>query len=188
MVGSSGPGGPGIPDPRRVSIDDRLLVASVVSSSTAFVMTARDAFRQWSWFRRPWRLEIIVLFAVLWQEALRLEWRTAHRVLPLSPRLTALYYYQAGDFVNGYLNAFLIDGVTAVVRQSRAGRASLTRAAFVRQALVASGLSIASIVVIELGQSALNHPDVADIPAGVVGALLYLLVRVAALRAARPDA
>jgi hypothetical protein len=133
-------------------------------------------------FRRPWVVESLVFFGVLWQESLRLEWRTAHRVLPLPPNVTAFYYYQAGDFANGYVNAFLLDGLTDLARHWAARRrgGSVERQGL--QAMLATVLSIVSIVLIELVPSAVNHPDVGDIPAGVVGALLYLCVRTAALR------
>jgi hypothetical protein len=135
--------------------------------------------------RRPWVAESLVFFAVLWQESLRLEWRTAHRTLPIPARLTALYYYQCGDFANGYVNAFLIDGLTHLVRQWHARRTASPVGALEWYAVGAAVLSMLIIVGIELAPTALNNPDLADIPAGIVGALLYLGVRVVALRGAR---
>ena len=135
-----------------------------------------------SLLRRPWVPECIGFFAVLWQEAVRLELRTAHRVLPFSPRVTAAYYYQFGDFANGYVNAFLIDGITELARRWLSPDALRSPRSRQRQAVVASLLSALGIIGIELIPSALNSPDVRDIPAGVLGAVLYLAIRVAALK------
>ena len=92
--------------------------------------------------RRPWVVESLVFFGVLWQESLRLEWRTAHRVLPLPKSVTAFYYYQAGDFANGYVNAFLLDGLTDLARHWAARRrgGSVERQGL--QAMLATVLSI----------------------------------------------
>lgn len=123
-----------------------------------------------------------MFFAVLWQESIRLELRTAHRVLPLTPGLTQWYYFQFGDFVNGYINAFIVDGLAEFIRRRQAGGALPPDRARMQQAFIASVLSMVSILVVEIGPSSLNRADLADIPAGVAGALLYLGVRVTALR------
>ena len=130
---------------------------------------------------RPWTLESVVFFAVLWQESLRLEWRTAGRALPLPPRVTQFYYLNAGDFVNGYINAFLIDGVTELMRHGWARRRGVKAGGSRAQAVAASAISALVIVAVELFPSTLNRPDPADVPAGIVGALLYLGVRLFAL-------
>ena len=126
---------------------------------------------------RPWVLESVIFFAALWQESLRLEWRSEGRTLPLPPRVTQFYYLNAGDFVNGYINAFLIDGVTELARRGWARRRGVTAGGSRAQAVVASAISAFVILAVELFPSTLNQPDPADIPAGVVGALLYLGVR-----------
>lgn len=130
---------------------------------------------------RPWTLESVVFFAVLWQESLRPARRSAGRALPLPPRGTQFYYLNAGDFVNGYINAFLIDGVTDVMRHGWARRRGVTAGGSRAQAVAASAISALVIVAVELFPSTLNRPDPADVPAGIVGALLYLGVRLFAL-------
>ena len=62
-------------------------------------------------FTRPWVVEVVVFFLVLWQEDIRLQLRTAAVQLPVPQAFQALYYYRFGDFANGYVNAFLVDGV-----------------------------------------------------------------------------
>ncbi|MBP6773580.1 MAG: hypothetical protein KA154_11330 [Gemmatimonadaceae bacterium] len=138
--------------------------------------------RHRGFFGRAWVPETLTFFAVLWQESIRLELRTAHRVLPITPGLTQWYYFQFGDFVNGYINAFIVDGLTEFIRRRRASGVLPPDRARVQQVLIASLLSIISILVVEIGPSSLNRADLADIPAGVAGSLLYLGVRVAALR------
>lgn len=135
-----------------------------------------------SWFRRPWVPETVVLFAILWQEAIRLELRTGHRTLPLPAWITQFYYFQFGDFVNGYLNAFLADGLTDLfirwrkLSDERAAPSERTRA------VVAAVFSMLVIIGVELVPSAFNQPDAGDIPAGIAGALVYLAVRTTALK------
>lgn len=126
--------------------------------------------------RRPWIPETLVFALVVWQEAIRLELRTAGTFLPIGRGMTAFYYLNAGDFVNGFINAFLLDGVSEIVRSWRSG----TRpdpAPQRRQAIVMTIASMLVIVAVELVPSALNVPDVRDIPAGLAGALLYLGIR-----------
>jgi len=125
--------------------------------------------------------ESLGLLVVLWQESIRLELRTAYRALPLPPRATEFYYYQFGDFVNGYLNAFLADGLVEPLRRWRAPATELPVKSLRRQAIVASLFSMLVIIGFETVPTAFNHADVRDIPAGVAGALLYLCIRLAAI-------
>ena len=90
-------------------------------------------------------------------------------------------YLNAGDFVNGYINAFLIDGVTELMRHGWARRRGVTAGGSRAQAVAASAISALVIVAVELFPSTLNRPEPADVPAGIVGALLYLGVRLFAL-------
>ena len=55
--------------------------------------------------------ETLFFLVALWQETFRLSSRTAHVVLPVSKQLQNFYYYNFGDFVNGYVMAFMADGV-----------------------------------------------------------------------------
>lgn len=135
-----------------------------------------------SLLRRAWVPECVGFFLVLWQEAVRLELRSAHRILPIPSSLTELYYFQFGDFVNGYINAFIVDGLTDWFRSRRDTSRTLTTLAKQRQAVAATIVSIAVIAAVELIPNAFNNADWRDIPAGVAGALLYLGIRLLALR------
>ena len=135
-----------------------------------------------SLLRRPWVPECVGFFLVLWQEAVRLELRSAHRILPIPSSLTDLYYFQFGDFVNGYINAFIVDGLTEWFRSRRLPRRTLTTLAKQRQAIAASIVSMLIIVAVELMPNALNSADWRDIPAGLAGALVYLGIRLVAVR------
>lgn len=59
-----------------------------------------------------WALETIFFFIVLGQESFRLSARTAKETLPVGSVLQNFYYYYFGDFVNGFVIAYLIDGVS----------------------------------------------------------------------------
>ncbi len=56
---------------------------------------------------RPWVMETVVFWFVLWQESFRLSARTLHKILPINFKLQEYYYYY-GDFVNGYIMAYII--------------------------------------------------------------------------------
>lgn len=141
-------------------------------------------------WQRPWMVETVVLFLVLWQESIRLELRTAHRTLPVPPAVERFYYYQFGDFANGYLNAFLLDGVASVglgwLVNRRAGQAPRWWDNARTRAWLATGLSALSIVIVELRPSALTQADWQDIPAGIAGAVGYLAIRLFAISRTTP--
>lgn len=132
--------------------------------------------------RRPWVPECVGFFLVLWQEAVRLDLRGAHRVLPIPSSLTAAYYFQFGDFVNGYINAFILDGLTEWFRSRGDTRRGLSNVMRQRQAIAATVCSILVIMAVELIPNAFNQADWRDIPAGAAGALLYLGIRLFAIR------
>jgi hypothetical protein len=140
---------------------------------------------RWRVWQRPWMVETVVLFLVLWQESIRLELRTAHRTLPVPPAVERFYYYQFGDFANGYLNAFLLDGLASIgiarLAGPRAGQAPRWWYNARTRAWLATALSALSIVAVELRPSALTAADWQDIPAGVAGAVGYLAVRLFAM-------
>ena len=64
-----------------------------------------------SFLTRPWFIETAVFFFVLWQESFWLSARTSHQILPINQTLQNYYYYNFGDFVNGYIMAYIIDGI-----------------------------------------------------------------------------
>jgi hypothetical protein len=143
-------------------------------------------------WRIPWVIETLVFWLVLWQESIRLELRTAHRQLPMPPWLQDVYYYRSGDFANGYVNAFLIDGVASLVLHwagvTEAGGDAWWRRALLnepRRALAATALSTLVIIAVETFPSALTRADWLDIPAGVAGALCYLCIRLIGLKLQR---
>lgn len=143
-------------------------------------------------WQRPWMVETVVLLLVLWQESIRLELRTAHRTLPVPPSVERFYYYQFGDFSNGFLNAFLIDGLASIgiarLTAPRAGQRPRWWHNARTRAWLATALSALSIVAVELRPSALTAADWQDIPAGFAGAIVYLAVRLFAIpRGASPD-
>ncbi len=137
-----------------------------------------------SFLRNPWILESIIFFIVLWQESFRLSSRTSHKILPVSRQLQNFYYYNFGDFVNGYVFAFVIDGVSNLMLFKN--RESYTVLGFKinmhKNAFLASLVSIFIIVIFELMQSASTTSDINDIPAGILGAILYFVIRLLGLR------
>jgi hypothetical protein len=140
-------------------------------------------------WRTPWAIETVVFFLVLWQEAIRLELRTAHRQLPIPASLQDAYYYHFGDFANGYVNAFIIDGVTGLVARwaglsEGPGPDPWWKQSLLNnrtRALAATALSSVVIIGVEVLPNALTQADWLDIPAGVAGALCYLGVRMIGL-------
>lgn len=142
--------------------------------------------RRKPFLHRPWIIETLCFFLVLWQEAFRLEARTAQRHLPVSRRVRDFYYFHFGDFANGFAIAYLLDGVANYVLSSRlaSGATPITvlgvGLSTRRLTLVATVLSCACITALELGlASASTTSDIADIPAGLAGALVYWLIRTA---------
>jgi hypothetical protein len=133
---------------------------------------------------RPWILESIFFFLVIWQESFRLSSRTMHKILPVSPWLQKYYYYNFGDFVNGFIIAFIIDGAINVIFIKKALYYKISGFQITKTTItiLATLFSIVVVVVFELMQSASTTPDVKDIPAGVFGALFYLFIRMIALK------
>jgi hypothetical protein len=135
---------------------------------------------------RPWILESLFFFLTLWQESFRLSARTSGMLLPIDRQLQNFYYYNFGDFVNGYVIAFIADGVTNLILLKK--RVSYTAAGFKITnkgfALLATLFSVVTVVIFEVTQSASTTSDINDIPAGILGALLYYLIRLLALKIA----
>jgi ABC-type antimicrobial peptide transport system permease subunit len=132
---------------------------------------------------RPWLFESLIFFFVLWQESFRLSSRTSHKILPISPTLQKYYYYNFGDFVNGYIIAFIIDGIINLTLLKTAISYNISSLQITKRknAFLATVFSIAVVVIFELTQSTATTSDVNDIPAGIFGALLYYLIRFFAL-------
>lgn len=137
-----------------------------------------------SFITRPWFIESLTFFLVLWQESFRLSSRTSHKILPISLKLQNYYYYNFGDFVNGYIMAFIIDGLINVtlLKSTISYRISFFEITKRTNAFLATLLSGSIVVVFELTQSTSTTSDVNDIPAGILGAFLYYLVRLLALK------
>jgi hypothetical protein len=131
----------------------------------------------------PWAIEIMALCMVVFQESFRLESRTAHRVLPIPRGIQDLYYFNFGDFSNGFINAFIIDGIAATVLIPAVRKRLAAVPSPITIAGIATLLSVLIVVVFETAQNAFNFVDLADIPAGIAGALAYFAVRIVALRA-----
>lgn len=132
---------------------------------------------------RPWFVETLLFFLIIWQEDLRLGWRTRGVTLPVSRALQDFYYFNFGNFANGYATAFLIDGLSDVIAASARGGIAASppvrwaRANPAGMAALASGLSSLIIVLAELRDSAFTTADLGDIPAGLLGAVVFLMVR-----------
>lgn len=137
---------------------------------------------------KPWIPETIVFFAVLWQESVRLSLRTAKRELPIARWLQDFYYFNFGDFVNGYVIAYLIDGITELASnrarpENDQPGISILGIPRVVVAVCATVLSGLIVIAFELGIAPLTTTsDINDIPAGLGGAMLYCFVRLVALR------
>ena len=119
-------------------------------------------------WRAPWTIETVVFFLVLWQEGIRLELRTAHRRLAMPSWLQDAYYYHSGDFANGYVNAFLIDGVASLgVRWAGLSPGPGPDPWWKHplldhrtRALLATGLSAVVIIGVEVAPNGLNHAGI----------------------------
>jgi hypothetical protein len=140
-----------------------------------------------SYLHTPWVLEAIAFFAVLWQEDVRLRLRTAHVQLPVPGALQRYYYLGFGDFANGFVNAFILDGLVDLLLGQRPRDAHADPPLLRPRVRAASAavISAVSIAVFELRPSSFTVADALDIPAGLAGALAYFVVRVAALRLRR---
>ena len=144
-----------------------------------------------SFMAKPWILETLFFWGALWQESFRLSSRTSQQVLPVGSGLQDFYYYHFGDFVNGYVIAYILDGLAnlALFRKTQSGTSTsrISRRALTFSASLFSGMVI---IVFELGVTPLSTTsDIYDIPAGILGALVYCIVRLFALRFlyAKPD-
>lgn len=137
-----------------------------------------------SYLVRPWFIETAVFFLVLWQESFRLSARTSHKILPIHLNLQNYYYYNFGDFVNGYIMAYIIDGIAnfTILRYSTSYKFSHFEVTKRKSGLIATLISISVVVVFELTQSTSTTSDVSDIPAGIAGAILYFLIRLLSLK------
>jgi hypothetical protein len=133
---------------------------------------------------KPWVVESIFFFLVLWQESFRLSSRTAHKMLPISTQLQNYYYYNFGDFVNGYIIAYIMDGLVNFIFLKTSPYYTLLGLHITKgkNALLASLFSITVVVIFELTQSASTTSDIKDIPAGALGAIFYFLIRLFALK------
>jgi len=136
-----------------------------------------------TYLARPWLFESLFFFLVLWQESFRLSSRTSHKILPISSTLQKYYYYNFGDFVNGYIIAFIIDGIInlTLLKTGTSYKISSFQITKRKNAFLATGFSITVVVIFELTQSTTTTSDINDIPAGIFGALLYYLIRLFAL-------
>ncbi|MBL0145352.1 MAG: hypothetical protein IPP48_05960 [Chitinophagaceae bacterium] len=143
-----------------------------------------DDKRTFPYLRKPWILETIFFFVVLWQESFRLSSRTSHKILPLTKRLQHIYYYNFGDFVNGYVIAFIVDGVSNLFlfKQRESYKLLGFKISTRKNAFLASLISIFVVAIFELTQSTSTTSDINDIPAGVLGAILYFFIRLLALK------
>lgn len=131
----------------------------------------------------PWIIETIVFFLVMWQESFRLSSRTSHKILPINKHIQNYYYYNFGDFVNGYIIAFIIDGVINLVFL-KTGKFYMLfgyRITKKMNAILSTLISIFIVVIFELIQSASTTSDIKDIPAGVLGAISFYFIRLFAL-------
>lgn len=134
--------------------------------------------------KRPWVVETIVFFLVAWQESFRLSSRTAHKLLPVNKQIQDYYYFNFGDFVNGYIIAFIADGLInfLVLKTASFYKVFGLRISKRTNALLSTLLSIVIIVAFEMSQSGSTTSDAKDIPAGVAGAVLFCIVRFIAIK------
>lgn len=137
-----------------------------------------------SFYKRPWFIESVVFFLVLWQESFRLSARTSHKILPVPSILQNYYYYNFGDFVNGYIMAFIADGIInlTLLNKGRSFKIVHLEITTRSSAVLATLFSTCVVVVYELTQSTTTTSDANDIPAGILGALFYYLIRQFALK------
>lgn len=134
--------------------------------------------------KRPWVVETIVFFLVAWQESFRLSSRTAHKLLPVNKQIQDYYYFNFGDFVNGYIIAFIADGLInfLVLKAAPFYKVFGLRISKRANALLSTLFSAVIIVLFELSQSGSTTSDIKDIPAGIAGAVLFCIVRFIALK------
>lgn len=151
--------------------------------------------RNWSkgnyikgFFTRPWVIETVVFFLVAWQESIRLSIRTAHAGAVTS-RLTDFYFYNFGNFVNGYIMAYIFDGLVNYFIFLQKPPDSKFYTIFVSKitpginTILATLGSALVIIIFEAGQSsAFTTADLWDIPAGAGGALVYCVIRFTMLK------
>ncbi len=142
-----------------------------------------------SFLAKPWFLETVVFFLVLWQESFRLSSRTAHQTLPIGSPFQSFYYYYFGDFVNGFVMAFILDGLAEMAlfrkQANRIAQPKYPKFKITQKVLTLSAtfLSILMIIVVELGWLSLaTTSDILDIPAGIAGAFLFSFIRLFALK------
>lgn len=137
--------------------------------------------------KKPWIVETIFFFLILWQESFRLSLRTAEK--RFSPTwLKDFYFYNFGDFVNGYIMAYIFDGLAnyLIFQKNNTNnefykifKFKITKPT---NAILSTSVSAIIIAVFELGQSsALTTADLMDIPAGVGGAIVYCAIRLGML-------
>lgn len=131
----------------------------------------------------PWIIETVVFFLVMWQESFRLSSRTSHKILPVNKHIQDYYYYSFGDFVNGYIIAFIIDGVINLVllKTNKFYMIFGYRITKKTNAILSTLVSIFIVAIFELIQSASTTSDIKDIPAGVLGAISFYFIRLVAL-------
>jgi hypothetical protein len=143
-----------------------------------------DDKRAFPYLRKPWILETVFFFIVLWQESFRLSSRTSHKILPIAKRFQNIYYYNFGDFVNGYVIAFIADGVSNLIlfKKRESYRLLGFKISTKKNAFLSSLISIFIVAIFELTQSISTTSDINDIPAGVLGAILYFIIRLLALK------
>jgi hypothetical protein len=133
---------------------------------------------------KPWLLETLFFFAVLWQESFRLSSRTLHRVLPVGSRIQDFYYYHFGDFVNGFVIAYVFDGLANLALFGKTMRPGALHSRIPQWAPTLCAVLVSALVITahECGIGSMSTTsDLSDIPAGVLGALVYCMVRLFAL-------
>ena len=146
------------------------------------------AFNLKGFLKKPWVIETIFFFLILWQESFRLSLRTAKK--DFSPDwLKDFYYYNFGDFVNGYVMAYIFDGLASYLFFQKNGigkefyKLFIFKVTETSNAILSSSVSAIIIAIFELGQSsALTTADLMDIPAGAGGAMVYCVIRLLVLK------
>jgi hypothetical protein len=131
----------------------------------------------------PWIIETVVFFLVMWQESFRLSSRTSHKILPINKHIQNYYFYNFGDFVNGYIIAFIIDGVInlMVFKTEEFYMIFGYRITKKINAILSTLISVFIVVIFELIQSTSTTSDIKDIPAGILGAICFYFIRLVAL-------
>lgn len=142
-----------------------------------------------NYLTRPWVIETIIFCLVLYQESFRLSARTANRLLPVSKQLQDFYYFNFGDFVNGYVIAYMADGLINMLLFKSDNFYRLAGIQISKRAntLFATLFSSIIIIVFELSGSGSTTSDLMDIPAGILGAILFYLIRQITLKIAESN-